>query len=65
MSKTEPDLEWKKRTARDEHLAELRKMKIGPIFPSDPDHRPGMQGSRKENRLGKDTKPPYRRRRKR
>ncbi len=61
MSRTEPGLEWTPRAFRDSHIAAIRRMKIGPLFPSDPDHRPGMREDRRVVRLGKDTKPPYHR----
>jgi len=61
VSRTEPDLDWTKRGAREANLAALHTMRIGPIFPSDPDHTPGLSGTRREARGGKDTKPPYRR----
>jgi hypothetical protein len=60
MSRTEPGLDWSTRHARADSLAALRGMKIGPLFPADPDHRPGIEGTRRENRGGKDTKTPYR-----
>lgn len=64
MSRTEPGLAWHgPRELRETHLRELRTMKIGPLFPADPDHRPGLTDSRRIVRLGKDTKPPYRRHR--
>lgn len=65
MSRTEPDLEWTHRPSLEATLTALRTTRIGPLFPADPDHRPGMQGTRQENRGGKDTKAPYRVRRRR
>ena len=45
MSRTEPELEWIKRFARDVHILELRALRIGPIFPGDPDRVVGMAGT--------------------